>query len=137
VFFFHSLRSGMGFLSVVAVAVIILIMLNGCSDTSTSPETTNNTSAPVLPATEQLQFDFSFFESATRLEKSHGQHDNFNNAYVRTVVLDVMARFVLAAPTGAFSAALNTIPVAQEDGSWVWTYNWNTDNMPLGISLLG
>jgi hypothetical protein len=131
------LRNGLGLIAVVVVLFLLTINLNGCSDSTTSPNTVAAEEPPVLPAAEQLQFDFSFFDNAAQLDKSHGEYDNFVNAYLRTVVLDVMAKLVLAAPVSAFSAAVHTVPVAQDDGDWIWTYTWRHPDGPVDIILRG
>lgn len=131
------LRNGFGLIAIVVVLFLLTINLNGCSDSTTSPDTVSSEDPPVLPAAEQLQFDFSFFDNAPQLEKSRGEYDHFVNAYLRTVVLDVMAKLVLAAPVSAFSAAVHTVPVAQNDGAWLWTYEWRHPEGPVDIILRG
>ncbi len=136
-FNFRSPRTGSGVLAVAALMLLISLNLGGCSNNEASPTATNTPEPPVLPAAEQLAFDFSFFGAASELDKAAGIHDNFINAYLRTVLLDVMAKLVLAAPVGAFSAAVHTVPVAQDDGSWVWTYDWRHHQDVVRIILRG
>ncbi len=124
----RSLREGTGLILFLAAALLILVQLGGCSDSDTSPTGISQNEPPVMPQADQLTFDFSFFANADQLdadqEKGAGPHDNFINAYFRTVILDAMAHLVLAPPVAAFSAAVHTVPVAQPDGAWVWTYPW-------------
>ena len=131
------LRNGLGLIATAVLMFLLTISLSGCSESTTSPLSAVNEEPPVLPAAEQLQFDFSFFEGAAQLDKAQGDYDNFINAYLRTVVLDVMAHIVLAAPVSAFSAAIHTVPVAQDDGAWVWTYVWQHPDGPVDIILRG
>ena len=71
------------------------------------------------------------------LDKSSGIHDNFVNAYLRAVVLGAMADLTLSGPVGAFALALHAVPEAQDDGAWVWTYDWNGYKYPLRLALRG
>lgn len=134
----RSLREGTGLLATGALLILLAFQFAGCSSDESSPTANGTTAAPVLPATDQLQFDFSFFDAAASLDKgTTGQHDNFLNAYLRTVVLDAMAKLVLAAPVAAFSAAVHTVPLPQDDGSWVWLYTWHQGPDQVGIILRG
>ncbi len=134
---FRSLRSATGLIALAAVTFLIVLNTGGCSSSDTSPTTSEETLPPVLPSIEQLEFDFSFFGPADRLDKSSGEYDNFINAYLRTIVLDVMARLVLSAPVEAFSNAINTVPTATPEGAWRWTYQWQISDDKVGIVLLG
>ncbi len=134
---FHSLKTGTGLMALAALMFLISFNIGGCSEADNSPITAEEVQAPILPASEQLEFDFSFFDPADQLDKSSGEYDNFINAYLRTVVLDVMARRVLAAPVEAFSSAINTVPTAQPDGSWHWDYDWQIAGDRVGIVLVG
>lgn len=134
---FRSLRTGTGMILVASLFILGLLQLGGCSDSSTNPTAPQQAEPPTMPSTDQLTFDFSFFESADQLDKGGFHHDNFLNAYLRTVVLEAMAHLVLAPPVAAFSAAAHTVPVAQPDGSWVWTYQWQAPQGNLLIILRG
>jgi hypothetical protein len=136
-FFFRNLRTGTGFLAIAALMLLFSLSLGGCSDNEISPTQTAVPEPPVLPVAEQLAFDFSFFADAPQLDKATGQYDNFINAYLRTAMLDVMAHLVLAAPVSAFSAAVHTVPVVQDDSSWVWTYDWQHRDGMVRIILRG
>jgi len=138
--FFRNLRCGMAILAIGALFLVLTLNLTGCSDTDSNPTGPPAHQAPTLPDANQLDFDFSFFDEASQLEKSaqdQGIYDNFINAYLRTVVLDLMAHLVLAAPVTAFSAAVHTVPMPQPDGSWVWTYDWRHGHETVIISLRG
>lgn len=136
-FIFRNLRAGTGLLALATLMLLFSLHLGGCSDGETSPTAVTLNEPPVLPVAEQLAFDFSFFEAAPGLDKAAGTYDNFINAYLRTALLDVMARLVLVAPVGAFSAAVHTVPVAQADGSWLWSYDWRYGTDQVGIRLRG
>ncbi len=134
---FRSLRAGTGWLALAVIMILATIYLSGCSESDPTTTEPAASEAPALPVAQQLQFDFSFFTPAKQLDKSNDDYDNFFNAYLRTVVLDAMAHLVLAAPLDAFSNAINTVPTAQPDGSWRWTYDWSFAGEPVGIVLIG
>jgi hypothetical protein len=136
----RSLRSGIGLLAFAAIILLMIINLSGCSDEDGSPTAVplEQAQAPALPDPGILEFDFSFFDSGAELEKSaDGIHDNFVNAYLRAVVLGAMAKLTLAPPVAAFAVALHTVPVAQEDGAWIWTYSCGGPQHPLQVALRG
>ena len=133
----RSLRTGTGLMATAALIFLLIVGLSGCSDTDDSPMAANTPTPPEMPAAEQLQFDFGFFDEGAQLEKAAGDYDNFVNAYLRSVLLEAVAHLVLVAPVSTFSAALNTVPVAQEDGSWVWTYDWHYGPDPITVILRG
>jgi len=133
----RTLRTNTGLMALAIFMFLFALNLNGCSENEDSPTAVVEATPPLLPVAEQFQFDLSFFDSADSLEKASGDYDNFINAYLRAVVLEAVANLVLAAPVGTFSAALNTVPEAMDDGSWVWTYDWHYGPDPLTISLRG
>jgi len=135
--YFRSLRTGTGLMALAALMFLIAFNVGGCSEIDDPTTPGDEMQAPQLPAPELLAFDFSFFDQAGRVEKSSGEYDNFYNAYLRCVILDVTAHLVLAAPVAAFSHAVHTVPTAQPDGSWRWTYNWQFAGDRVGIVLVG
>lgn len=135
----RSLRGVTGMCALAVLFIILTLNLSGCSDDdSPTAPTSAQAQAPVLPQPADLQFDFSFFDTGADLEKSgEGIHGNFVNAYLRAVVLGAMADLVLTPPVGAFAVALHTVPVAQDDGSWIWSYDWNGYRHPVRVALRG
>lgn len=133
----HSLRTGSGVLALSAFLFLVVLSAGGCSD-DPNPTGPAATQAPVVPDPETLQFDFSFFDNGASLEKSgNGTHDNFVNAYLRAVLLEAMAQLTLAPPATTLAVALHTVPVVQDDGSWVWSYLWNGYRYPIRVALRG
>lgn len=136
--FSRSLRSGTGLLAFAALFLLLTLNLAGCSDEDSSPTAITQDQAPVLPNPEVLEFDFSFFDGAAELEKSSsGEYDNFVNAYLRAVVLGAMAKLTLTPPVTVFAVALHTVPVAQEDGAWIWSYGCGGPHQPIRVALRG
>jgi hypothetical protein len=132
-----SLRSNTCLILAAAALVLLLLQLGGCSDNDANPMANQQSEPPTMPSAEMLTFDFSFFDSAEDLDKSIHSHQNFLNAYLRTVILEAMAHLVLAPPVAAFSAAVHTVPVAQPDGSWLWTYRWDAPQGSILVILRG
>ena len=48
-----------------------------------------------------------------------------------------MAELTLAPPAATLAVALHTVPVVQDDGSWVWSYLWNGYRYPIRVALRG
>jgi hypothetical protein len=121
-----------------AVLAGLILALAGCSDDDASP-IGPQAEAPVLPEAADLTFDFSFFDDAEPLDpaKAAGEYDHFVNAYLRVVVLDLVAHLVLAPPVTAFAAAVHTPPSLQDDGSWIWVYTHVDGQEELQIRLRG
>jgi len=122
---------------VLLTALILTMALMGCSDDDNPSAPAAE--APVLPDVAKLTFDFTFFEEAEDLQqmKDFGEYDHFINAYLRVVVLDLVAHLVLAPPVTAFGAALHTIPSLQDDGSWIWVYTHVSGQEEFQIRLRG
>lgn len=134
----RSLRFGTGLMALAAIMLMLVLSLGGCSDETASPTALTQDKAPTLPDPAAITFDFSFFDGAAEMEKGgDGRHANFVNAYLRAVLLGAVADLTLAPPVGAFAVALHTVPVAQEDGAWIWTYDWHDYRYPLRIALRG
>jgi len=133
----RTLRNGTGLIALAVLMLLLAMNLAGCSDEN-SPTEASAAMAPVLPDPARLDFDFTFLDAGSELQKSDdGIHDNFVNAYLRAVVLGAMAKLTLTPPVAAFSVALHTVPVAQEDGAWIWSYDWHGYRYPIRVALRG
>ncbi len=134
---FRNLRAGTAVMALGALMLLLSLNLGGCSEND-SPTETPQATAPALPDPAELTFDFGFFDQGATLDKAGaGVHENFVNAYLRAVVLQAMAELTLAAPVGAFAVALHTVPEAQADGAWIWSYTWNGYRHPISVALRG
>lgn len=114
-------------------AAALIFGAAGCADENpVAPDGGSGVSegAPVLPAPERLDFDFSFFDSREGMAAQQGESGmrgskrNFFNAYVRAVMVQAITHLVLTPPVAAFSIALHTIPSPQADGSYIWVYTY-------------
>lgn len=132
---FRNLRAATGLMALGAILLLWALAAGGCAD-GTSPTAAPAAQAPDLPDPAALRFAFPFFDQAAGLQKSGG-HDNFVNAYLRVVVLQAMAELTLATPVAAFAVALHTVPAAQPDGAWVWSYTWTGYRYPIRVALRG
>jgi hypothetical protein len=113
----------------------MLFALGGCDSDPTEPDTSG---APTLPDAQQMQIDLTFFDQAQQREKSGEKiGDNFFNAYLRVVVLNLMLRYYLTPPVAAFALAVHTVPSPQDDGSWIWVYTHVDGEEELQIRLRG
>jgi hypothetical protein len=88
-----------------------------------------------------MQLDLSFFDTgsgvpiapetpedaaqlAAEMGAEQGTKLNFLNAVVRVAFVQVAVVTALTPPTLAFAAAVDTQPVLEEDGTFLWTYVW-------------
>lgn len=96
------------------VCLVGAISLDGCKKKKEGPK-------PTLPSSATMEMDFSAFPQAKSLS---GVQDTSNRGVgvINVAVWHTLLSFTLALPVLAFKAALNQTPVAQDDGSWEWSY---------------
>ena len=119
-------------------SALLVLLVAGCSDEMPVGPTAgagDTGVAPVLPAPERLNFDFSFFADNPVMER--GSKRNFFNAYVRAVTVSAITHIVLTPPVLAFSLALHTVPSPQPDGSFIWVYTYVDGDEEAQIRLRG
>lgn len=124
----------------VLILMALFLAMTGCESEPTSPGNQNNQNdqAPILPAAERLQFNFSFFDAGEKMSiEKDGSKLNFINAYLRVAVINAMTRLVLTPPVTAFALALHTVPSPQQDGSWIWVYTYVDGEEEAQIRLRG
>ncbi|PID81405.1 hypothetical protein CSB20_03145 [bacterium DOLZORAL124_64_63] len=131
------LRSVTSLLAMVGMLLLLTLNLTACSDSSTTPDEEPNATAPTLPAVERLTFDLSFFSDSSPAGKASGEHEHFLNAVLRAGVLGTVGAVILTPPVSAFSLALSETPVAEGDGSWVWSYTWTFGEEEVTVVLRG
>lgn len=121
-----------------AVLTAIGLFTAGCSsDKSSNP---GNTQAPALPSAERLAVNFDFFKQGAPHDQGQAlltARENFFNAAVRVAVIGVVAEFVLTPPIAAFAVALDSHPIPQPDGSYLWVYTWVQGTKEAQIRLRG
>lgn len=101
------------------------VLLTGCGQDKSANPTPGR--APALPSAQKLNFNFGFFKSQAPQDRAlavQAGKENFFNASVRVAVIGVVTDFILTPPITAFGLALNTTPVLQPDGAYLWIYTW-------------
>ncbi len=148
-----------GHVARIAALVVGLAVAAGCSDnngaTVTGPGNGgNNNGAPALPSTSTMTFKLDFFgvqppaadpqsirtgkPSADMLQAAAaGNRMNFISAYVRALYAQLIIYDALEEPIGAFAAAINSVPQAQQDGSYLWTYIFVERGVEYSVFLYG
>jgi len=143
--------------SIAAVMVALVIGAAGCGQNSvTDPDAGGTASdAPALPSvakTMRVNLDFFGIAEPTldtqSLEtgKPSGNleqyaavvnRSNFINAYVRAVYATLITYDALEEPIAAFAFAIHSVPQAQDDGSWLWTYIFVDQSTEYSVFLYG
>lgn len=97
------------------VCLVGAISLDSCKKKKDGPK-------PELPPTTTMEMDFSDFPQAKSLL---GVQDTSNKGLgvINVAFWHTMLTVTLWLPVAAFKAAFTQTPVAQEDGSWEWSYN--------------
>ncbi len=135
------------------LALLVAVMgVSACSNDTVAPEDNGQitSDAPALPSLTTMQFDLSFFGAddidvasvqkgspSDELMAASAGRLNFINAVVRVLFVQLVVYDALEAPIGAFAAAIHSIPQAQEDGSYLWTFIFVEDGIDYGIFLYG
>ncbi len=132
-------------LAPVATAAALAMVVAGCGGNDVTGTGNGNggggaAGAPKLPPTSTMVFQPDFFgvqppapvspraietgklDPATLQAAAAGDHTNFITAYVRALFVHLLVYDALEEPIGAFAAAINAVPQAQPDGSYLWTY---------------
>ena len=138
-------------LTLAALLIVSAMSLVACSNDTISPEEDQMTSdAPALPSLSTMQMDLSFFGAddidvasvekgspSDELLRTNAGRLNFINAVVRVLFVQLVIYDALEAPIGAFAAAIHSIPQAQDDGWYLWTFIFVEDGIDYSIFLYG
>ncbi len=92
---------------------------------------------PELPPVSSMTMDFSAFGGGKLAPSRALAAKNFGNAVTRVLLLDVAVILVLSPPVAFFKTAAGTIPVRQDDGSWLWDYTVNFLGQKYDVDLTG
>jgi hypothetical protein len=137
------IRAGM-----LIVLAIALVGVQACSDDDNPAAPTGN-QAPVLPDISTMTIDLSFFDQAQvppqmvskgnvdEMSLVETGKDNFINAAVRTLYLQLTFWAALQPPVAAFAVAIHSVPQPQDDGSYLWTYIFVEEEIEYAIYLYG
>lgn len=142
--------------SVMRAAIAALFVwgaLSGCSDDSGTGPDNNQKTPPALPSVSTMKpaLDFYGVEAPTLdgqslatgkpsdalLRSAPGDHSNWINAYVRAVFITLATYYVLDVPIAAFAIAVHSVPQAQDDGSYLWTYIFVDNEIEHSVFLYG
>lgn len=124
------------------IPALCIAILAGCGKETSTP----TQEPPSLPPAESLQFDLSFFQRQDLPAQAQGAQGteealakfNWLNAVVRVAYVNLAVVQNLTPPSLAFSAAVHTWPVLEEENTWLWTYVWvGPENVPFTIHLRG
>jgi hypothetical protein len=133
------------------VLIVALLGFQACSSDDDPVTPVDDVSdAPALPDMSTMTMDLSFFglagldESAIRqgsappelLAASTGK-DNFINAAVRVLFVQLTFCAVFEPPVAAFALAIHSVPQKQDDGSYLWTYIFVDGQVEYSIFLYG
>jgi hypothetical protein len=133
----------------------MLAALSGCSnDSVTLPDDNDSGRAPALPSVSTMKFDLDFYgidapavdaqsmatgtpSEALLQSAAGGDHETWINAYVRAVFVHLTTYDVLEEPIAAFAFAIHSVPQAQPDGSYLWTYIFVDQSIEYSVFLFG
>jgi len=130
----------------------MIFVLGGClkQDGVTGPET-GNSDAPTLPEVSTMKFQMGFLGELPEVDEASiltgkasgemamtaGERSNWINGVIRVLFLQLSLFDALEEPVGAFAYAIHSIPQAQEDGSYLWTYIFAEGQMEYSVFLFG
>jgi hypothetical protein len=116
----------------------LLACFTGCSEDT---DEDSNGEALALPPDDSMTIDLSTFgESkleAPVLPNLPGTRLNFAAAAATASVINTIVVAKLTAPVAVFTAAKNTTPVKQDDGSWLWSYSRTIGSETFTANLTG
>jgi hypothetical protein len=103
--------------------LFFILIVAGCSDVNNPSD-----NAPTLPPKNTMVLQVSEFPDTTTvsvLPKGVASYDNWGWAAINVHFWNSILTVTLSVPVLAFSEAFNRQPVLQNDGSWLWSYNFN------------
>ncbi len=114
----------------VRVLFISILLLWGCTGKEgTAPVEP----APEIPPASTLIMDFAAFDTSGQLPKAGGfsalqQDGNWRWAALKVGVWNALILLNFALPVAAFGESFRHEPSLQDDGSWLWSYNFGIGN---------
>jgi hypothetical protein len=136
-----------------AIGLALVVALAGfqaCSKDDPAGPGADASEAPALPDVSTMTMDLSFFRLAgvdgtsiengspsPKLAAANTGKDNFINAAVRVLYIQLVFCAAFEPPVAAFALAIHSIPQLQVDGSWLWTYIFVDQGTEYGIFLYG
>ncbi len=119
------MHSSVNFQRSTTACVALAVLATACGSVTDPGE-----EAPTLPPDVSMVIDFSSFASGesalSNVSPSSTQVGiNWTRAAASIVVWNIALSVTLVTPVAAFIAAANQTPERQEDGSWMWAYDFS------------
>ncbi len=118
----------------ILLTVTTTIMLTGCP--AAGPMNPDNDTPPEIPPLTTFTIDFDDFpgEDTTMLAQTDDQQQpvpegNWTRAALNVGIWSIILTVVLVVPVAAFAESFNHEPVAQDDGTWLWSYSVTIDGV--------
>jgi hypothetical protein len=143
-------------LALALALVSSVYLMAGCSknDTIALPAGDDDAAtAPELPSVSTMKVELDFFGvPAPAVDQSllvqtspegypqaaaAGEHENWINAFIRALYVQLVMYDAIKDPVGAFALAIHSVPQRQDDGSFLWTYIFVEDGVDYSIFLYG
>lgn len=131
------------------VLAIALVGVQACNNDDNPTAPAVGEQAPALPAMSTMTVDLSFFDQAQVSQQmvQKGSTDgmalvetnkqNFIEAAVRALYIQLTFWAALEPPVAAFALAIHSVPQPQDDGSYLWTYIFVEEELEYAIFLFG
>ncbi len=104
---------------------LVFLILSSCTDNSTAPELEE---APEIPPESTFNMDFSEFSKTGGFILDGNDADKTRPHFLfSAVTVGIWSAIVgvgMLIPSAAFVHALAQDPVRQDDGTWIWSYNF-------------
>ncbi len=106
------------FKTLLILSLSLLLINSGCKK--------DKEPAPEIPPETTFNINFSDFDNSNKLALDSVTNDNWTWAATNVAVWNTIITINLAIPVAAFKEAFNHQGEYQNDGSWIWSYNFGT-----------
>ncbi|MCK5078163.1 MAG: hypothetical protein KAR38_17410 [Calditrichia bacterium] len=125
--------------TVLSTLLILLFLLTGCKDSTKTEKDT----PPSIPPQSSFIMSFADFDSTSQafknFQKTASGHQLYGHNWAWSAwnvgIWNLILTIGLAVPTASFVEAFNHTPEQQQDGSWIWSYNFNVLAIPHSAQL--
>ena len=100
--------------------LVIFLIFFACKDENSTDPVDNK---PEMPPISSMQMDFDSFPETETLSKITG-NNSWGWAWLHGVAWKTVVSVGMVIPVTAFAESFNHEPVQQEDGRWLWEYNF-------------
>jgi hypothetical protein len=100
--------------------LVIFLIFFACKDENSTDPVDNK---PEMPPISSMQMDFDSFPESETLSKITG-NNSWGWAWLHGVAWKTVISAGMVIPVAAFAESFNHEPVQQEDGRWLWEYNF-------------